>query len=77
MLRMPVSTFAGIVGACAWAVAPYIYHSPPTAGLGVRSCHTFGCKALSSVWHICFIRCEHFGVLLWHMGGRAPWLFSC
>ena len=61
MLRMPVTTFVGIVGACAWAVTPYIYQCPPTAGLGVRSCHTFGCKALRclcAVWPICFIRCE-------------------
>ena len=47
MLMMLVTTFVGIIGACAWAVAPYIYCSPPTAGLGVRSCHRFGCKALS------------------------------
>ena len=61
MIRIPVTTYAGIIGTCAWAVAPYIYCCPPTAGLGVRNCHTFGCRALScscAVWHICFIRCE-------------------
>ena len=59
---MLLRTFARMFGECAWAVAPYIYRYPPTAGLGVRGCHTFGCKALScscAVWHICFMPCEH------------------
>ena len=55
MLRITVTTFVGIAGACAWTAAPYIYRYPPTAGLRVHSCHTFGCKALGcscAVWHI-------------------------
>ena len=37
------------------------YRYPPTARLGGRGCHTFGCKVPScscAMWHICFIQCE-------------------
>ena len=67
---------------------PYVYHDPPTAGLEVHGCHTFGCRVLSSwstVWHTCSIRCDlvwQFGVVLTTTrtppgpGAVAIWLLS-
>ena len=76
MLRKSATTFVDIDAACSRTVAPYFHRYPPTAGLGMRSCHTFGCSAPScscAVWHICFIPCEPvgvLGVLLCDMGTR-------
>ena len=75
MLRMPVTTFVGIAGACAWTVAPYICIAilqPPDWGcavaihLGAR--HSVARAPCGIYVSFDVNSCEHFGVLLWHMG---------